>query len=246
MKKKTKNWSYILPIMAFAIMLSTSCKKENDNDQPEKGIVTDIEGNVHRTIKIGNQWWMAENLKTTKYATGTDIPLVTGTSNWDALTETSKAFCWYNDDINNKETYGALYTWAASMNGATSSTANPSGVQGVCPTGWHLPSDAEWTELTDFLGGETEAGGKLKETGTSHWTTPNTGATNETGFTALPGGDRYHDGTFYDVGNYAGWWSTTEFSTTNAYYRSMFYDYSYVGRYTTRKEVGFSVRCVRD
>jgi uncharacterized protein (TIGR02145 family) len=127
--------------------------------------VTDFDGNVYNTITIGSQVWMAENLKTTHYSDGTAIPLVTGNSNWDTLTATSKAYCWYNDDVINKATYGALYTWAAAMNGAASVTTNPSGVQGVCPTGWHLPSDAEWTQLTDYLGGTGVAGGKLKESG---------------------------------------------------------------------------------
>jgi uncharacterized protein (TIGR02145 family) len=146
----------------------------------------------------------------------------------------------------NYTTYGVLYNWSAAMNGAASSTTNPSGIQGVCPTGWHLPSDAEWTELTDYLGGTSVAGGKLKETGTTHWTSPNTGATNETGFTALPGGYRYNNGTFYLVGHDGYWWSATEGNATNAWSRHM-YDYlSSVGRNYYDKELGFSVRCVRD
>jgi uncharacterized protein (TIGR02145 family) len=208
--------------------------------------VKDFDGNVYNTVTIGTQVWMKENLKTTHYSNGTAIPLVTGTSNWDALTATSKAYCWYNDDIANKATYGALYTSAAAMNGATSTTANPSGIQGVCPTGWHLPSDAEWTTLTTYLGGESVAGGKLKETGTTHWVNPNTGATNETNFTALPGGYRYGNGTFLTIG-YAGfWWSATESSTSNAWGRGMHYGYSGVGRDYDTKTVGFSVCCLRD
>ena len=117
---------------------------------------------------------------------------------------------------------------------------------GVCPAGWHLPSDAEWTELTDYLGGTSVAGGKLKETGTTHWASPNTGATNETGFTALPGGNRYDYGSFTDIGYGGRWWSATEDDATTAWYRSMFYVNSDVSRVGTNKEVGFSVRCVRD
>jgi uncharacterized protein (TIGR02145 family) len=132
------------------------------------------------------------------------------------------------------------------MNGAASSTTNPSGIQGVCPTGWHLPSDAEWTELTDYLGGESVAGGKLKETGTTHWASPNFGATNETGFTALPGGNRNKDGTFSNIGNYGYWWSATEGSAASAWYRYVGFDYSDVSRFYYYKEVGFSVRCLRD
>ncbi|MEQ9412714.1 MAG: fibrobacter succinogenes major paralogous domain-containing protein, partial [Cyclobacteriaceae bacterium] len=158
--------------------------------------VRDFDSNFYNTIKIGNQVWMAENLKTTHYADGTPIPYVSGESNWDALTTTSKAYCWYDDDINNKNTYGALYTWSAAMKDATSATANPSGVQGVCPTDWHLPSDAEWTELINYLGGPSIAGGKLKEAGLLNWLSPNEAATNESHFTALPGGYRVNDGTF--------------------------------------------------
>jgi uncharacterized protein (TIGR02145 family) len=174
--------------------------------------VKDIDGNVYNTVTIGTQTWMKENLKTTHYANGTAIPLITGNSNWEALTDTSKAYCWYdNDSATNANTYGALYTWSAAMNGAASSSSSPSSIQGVCPTGWHLPSDDEWTTLTDYLGGEAVAGGKLKETGTTHWQSPNEGATNESGFTALPGGYRYFiPDTFYYIGNYGYWWSSTE------------------------------------
>ena len=132
----------------------------------------------------------------------------------------------------NYTTYGVLYNWPAAMN--------------ACPTGWHLPSDAEWTELTDYLGGEGVAGGKLKEIGTTHWNTPNTDATNETGFTALPGGYRRTNGTFVNVGNHGYWWSATENVIDNAWYRIVSYEYSRVGRYGTIKELGFSVRCLRD
>jgi uncharacterized protein (TIGR02145 family) len=208
--------------------------------------VTDYDGNVYNTVIIGTQVWMKENLKTTHYANGTPIPLVTGDSNWQALTSTSNAYCWYNDDVANKDTYGALYTWAAAMNGAESTTNNPSGIQGVCPTGWHLPSDAEWTQLTNYLGGESVAGGKLKETGTTHWNSPNTGATNETGFTALPGGSRSSNGTFGNIGNSGYWWSTTEYNATYSWHLSISYNSSNVFIYSYKKVLGFSVRCVRD
>ena len=193
--------------------------------------VTDFDGNVYNTVTIGTQVWMKENLKTTHYSNGTAIPLVNNATSWAALTATDMAYCWYNDDIANKATYGALYTWAAAMNGAASTTTNPSGIQGVCPTGWHLPSDAEWTVLTDYLGGGSVAGGKLKEAGTMHWISPNTGATNETGFTALPGGYRDFYGAFSSIGGYGLWWSATVYYVFRNYYI---------------KQDGFSVRCVRD
>jgi uncharacterized protein (TIGR02145 family) len=214
--------------------------------ESQPGVLKDVDGNLYTTIKIDAQVWMTENLKTTKYADGTTIPLVNTTSTWDALTATSKAYCWYNDDIANKATYGALYTWAAAMNGAASVTTNPSGVQGVCPTGWHLPSDAEWTQLTTYLGDTDVAGGKLKETGTTHWTSPNTGATNETGFTALPGGYRDGSGSFNFIGSLGYWWCATEDDVEFARFRCMYGGSSTVGRGGYRKEVGTSVRCVRD
>ena len=144
----------------------------------------------------------------------------------------------------NNNTYGVLYNWPAAMNGAASSTTNPSGVQGVCPTGWHLPSDEEWTILTNYLG--SMAGGRMKETGTTHWNSPNTGATNETGFTALPGGLRYGSRTFGHIGTNGYWWSATEYYAAFAWYRLMYYVISDVYRTSYNKEVGLSVRCVRD
>ena len=131
------------------------------------------------------------------------------------------------------------------MNGAGSSSADPSGIQGVCPTGWHLPSDAEWTELVDYLGGETIAAGKLKESGNMHWNSPNIGATNETGFTALPGGYRFY-GEFYDIGGYANFWTAMESSGTSAWTRFFYYDSAGLQRNATEKRGGLSVRCVRD
>jgi uncharacterized protein (TIGR02145 family) len=208
--------------------------------------VTDIDGNVYNTVTIGTQTWMKENLKTTKYSNGTGILLVNTSATWDALTNKSKAYCWYDDNINNKDTYGALYTWAAAMNEALSSTTKPSGVQGVCPTGWHLPSDAEWTELETYLGGNSIAGGKLKETGTTHWLSPNLGATNESGFSGLPGGDRSFNGEFSNITFYGYWWSSTEYSDAFAHFRYLVSLNASIDSSYNNKEYGFSVRCLRD
>lgn len=228
--------------------------------------VTDFDGNVYNTVTIGTQVWMKENLKTTHYADGTAIPLVTGTSNWDALTATSKAYCWYDDDISNKATYGALYTRAAAMNGAASTTANPSGIQGVCPTGWHLPSEAEWKQMENYLAdngynydGTTGGGrGKIAKSlaSTNGWTSsPNTGAVgntdypayrNKSGFTALPGGARNYGGAFYGIGDYGYWWNATEYHTISAWNRFMLYYYSSGYWSSNYEELGLSVRCVRD
>jgi uncharacterized protein (TIGR02145 family) len=210
------------------------------------GTVTDIDGNIYNTVTIGTQEWMVENLKTTKYADGTLILLVNSTSTWDALPITSNAYCWFNDNISNKDSYGALYNWSAAMNGATSSTTKPSGVQGVCPAGWHLPSVAEWTELETYLGGQNITGGKMKEAGTTHWASPNTGATNESGFSGLPGGFRYHTGQFAFFTTAGYWWSTTESSTTNAYGRFLGSDFPSIQYSGNFKKAGSSVRCLKN
>ncbi|MCK4664529.1 MAG: hypothetical protein KAT68_16795 [Bacteroidales bacterium] len=218
-----------------------------DTVDPCNGIstVTDYDGNYYNTVAIGNQCWMKENLQTTSYADGT--ALVNGTSAGDITgDDTTKYYFAYDDNEGNVPIYGRLYTWAAIMNEATSSNANPSGVQGVCPTGWHVPSDAEWTELTDYLGGESVAGGKMKEVGTTHWTSPNTDATNESGFTALPNGYRNYDSTFDGIGYNGHYWNSTEYSTTNAWNRNMNYSISNVNRDNHYKNYGFSVRCVKD
>jgi len=193
--------------------------------------VTDIEGNIYNTITIGTQTWMKENLKTTKYNDGTPIPLVTDNIAWAALTTPS--YCWYNNDATTyKNTYGALYNWYTVNTGK------------LCPTGWHVPTDAEWTTL---LGGENVPGGRLKEIGTTHWSSPNAGATNETGFTALPGGARNFDGSYYDVGKLGTWWSSTEYSSSSsAWFRPMNYNDTNVNRNYTNKQNGFSVRCLRN
>ena len=213
---------------------------------PTSGTFTDTRDNtVYNWVTIGNQVWMAENLAY--------LPSVNHVADGSEDAAGSYYYVYGYDGTNvttakatsNYSTYGVLYNWTAAMAGTASSTANPSGVQGVCPTGWHLPSDAEWTELTDYLGGESVAGGKLKETGTTHWESPNTSATNETGFTALPGGARGTDGSFSSIGASGYWWSATEVSTDYAWGRTMDYLSSNVSR-DLDKELGFSVRCVRD
>ena len=219
--------------------------------------IADYDGNEYGTVQIGSQCWMQENLKVTHYADGEAIPLVEGTSEWDALIETDKAYCYYDNSTASRDVYGALYTWAAAMDGVASSDANPSGVQGVCPDGWHLPGDSEWKQLEMFLGMSqaeadgtgsrgTDEGGKLKENGTTHWVSPNTGATNSSGFTALPGGYRYRYGNFYLMGTTAAFWSSTEASSYHAWARLLYYDNSEVGRYSHSKDYGFSVRCLKD
>jgi uncharacterized protein (TIGR02145 family) len=203
----------------------------------------DGDNNYYPVVQINTQLWMAENLKTTSYNDGTAIPNVTDNTEWAALT--TGAYCDYNNTPANSTTYGRLYNWYAVDNNAATKVASNGG-KNVCPTSWHIPNDGEWTTLTSYLGGSSVAGGKLKETGTTHWTTPNIGATNETGFTALPGGFRYLDGTCFYIGYYGDWWSSTEISTTNAWDRAMGYNGTRVDGGTNYKRFGFSVRCVRD
>ena len=204
------------------------------------------DGNVYRTVEIGSQVWMAENLAY--------LPSVNMVADGSEDAAGSYYYVYGYDGTNVADakatgdyaTYGVLYNWTAAMDGEASSTTNPSGIQGVCPAGWHVPSDAEWTELTDYLG-ETVAGGKLKETGTTHWASPNTGATNETGFTALPGGNRFSSGGTFDGAVWSGyWWSATEPNATSAWARNMGHYYSNVDRDNYPKYFGFSVRCVKD
>ena len=200
---------------------------------PETGTITDLDGNIYSTVLIGSQLWMAENLKTTKYNDSTAIPLVTNSTAWYNLT--TPGYCWYrNNEATSKKTYGALYNWY---------TVNTSK---LCPTGWHIPSDAEWTQLIDYLGGRGVAGSKLKETGTTHWITPNIGATNESGFTGLPGGCRDDYGSFHDRGCYGNFWSATEDSSSDAWYRGLRYLSAGVHRDGYPKSDGHSVRCLKD
>lgn len=195
--------------------------------------VTDIDGNVYHTVTIGTQVWMVENLKTTKYRDGTSIPNVTDGAAWSSLT--TGAYCDYANNPTNYAIYGKLYNWYAATN-----------AHNIAPTGWHVPTDAEWSTLTTYLGGESVAGGKLKEIGTTHWASPNAEATNETGFTALPWGFRYSYGTFTIVGNHGYWWSSTEDNATYAFNRYMYYSSGYVGKNYNKKAGGLYVRCVRD
>jgi uncharacterized protein (TIGR02145 family) len=199
------------------------------------GTATDIDGNVYNTVTIGTQTWMTENLKTTKYGNG-DLIGTTTPATLDISGESTPEYQWaYEGNEGKVSTYGRLYTWFA-----VTDTRN------VCPTGWHVPTDVEWTTMTTFLGGDVVAGGKLKETGTTHWTTPNEGATNETGFTALAGGWRPSNGVFTDFGNFGGWWSTTERSTTDAYNRYASYKAGDFYKEGDGKQSGIGVRCLKD
>jgi len=223
---------YLVPIIIC--ILSSNCRKDDDIKYG-KDTITDAGKNNYNTVNIGTQVWMAENLKVTKFRNGDPIPNVTDSTEWSNLT--TPAYCWFNNDEGNyKDTYGALFNWYTVKTGD------------LCPEGWHIPTDAEWTTLTTYLGGEVTAGGKLKETGTSHWFSPNTGATDETGFTARPGGYRYreHNIKFYSMG-YAGlWWSCTEYDDLYARGRNMVFNLTDANRGIIPKKSGVSVRCIKD
>jgi uncharacterized protein (TIGR02145 family) len=197
--------------------------------------VTDIDGNTYNTVQIGNQVWMSENLKTTRYRNGGLIPNVTTDNTaWGILT--TGAWSYYNNDVSNNAIYGKLYNWYTTL-GDT-----------LCPTGWGVPTDAEWTTLTTLLGRDSEAGGKMKmksDGSTVYWNGSDTGATNESGFSALPGGSRFDDGSFTNVRNYASFWSASE-NGNLAWYRFLTnYDVN-VYKNDDVKSGGFSVRCLRD
>jgi len=206
-------------------------------DSVPEGCV-DIDGNVYGTVLIGEQLWMAENLKTTHYNDGSEIPNIMNNYVWGNLS--TGAYGDYDNNPANSETYGRLYNWY---------TVDDS--RGVCPDGFHVPSDDEYTILIDYLGGSNVAGGKMKSTGTIEdgdglWYSPNTGATNESGFTALPAGYRtISSGYYYEMGKQGHFWSSSEYSSTNAWYRFLYYGNSNVSRLSGYgKTPGFSVRCL--
>lgn len=195
-------------------------------------IITDIDGNAYHTVRIGSQIWMAENLRTTRYANGDPIPYVEESTIWSGLI--IGAYCWYHSEAEDEIPFGKLYNWYAAAD-----------TNNVCPSGWHVPTDAEWTTLTNFLGGLNNTGGLMKETGTLHWLSPNTGATNDSGFTGLGGGGRNYNGSGYDFGKRGNYWSASGFSDLG-YFRELIYNDADVGVYVTNKRVGLSIRCLKD
>jgi uncharacterized protein (TIGR02145 family) len=197
------------------------------------GMISDIDGNMYKTVKIGNQVWLAENLKVTHYRNGDPIPNVTQNSEWTY--RSTGAFCAYNNQGSNAEIYGYLYNWHA---------VNDS--RNIAPFGWHVPNVYEWRILGDYLGGDNVAGGKMKETGTSHWPYPNMEATNESGFTALPGGERAYSGKFYMMGQEGYFCTSTITEFLQPYIRRLYWDSSELIDDITSVQRGHSIRCVRD
>ena len=210
----------------------------------ETGTMTDYDGNVYQTVKIGDQWWMAENLRVTHYKNGYAIPLVMDATDWTLLRHDDDgngvgAYCYYNNDINNVSTYGLLYNWYAVAHS-----------RGLAPDGWHVPTDAEWRTLETTLGGSSVAGSKLAGR-VDLWmdgdleNNANFGAS---GFSALPGGYRLSDdGTFHSSEGYGAYfWSSSSYDNSSAWSRGLSYGYSGVAHITINKRYGFSVRLVRD
>lgn len=206
-------------------------------------IVLDLDGNIYHTVTIGSQVWFRENLKVTKFNDGSRIPFIENDSVWGRLHTTG--YCYYdNDSLSYKSTYGALYNWFAVNTGK------------LCPKGWHVPTDKEWTSLDSLLKSEKytckgemhASGGKLKEAGTEHWDSPNTGATNSSCFTALPAGTRGGgNGTFRVLGSYTGWWSSTDLMPMYAWFRTITFASIVLNRdFGYLKSTGFSVRCIKD
>jgi uncharacterized protein (TIGR02145 family) len=200
----------------------------------DKNTLTDYDGNVYNAVKIGDQIWMAENLKTIHFKDGTPITLVTDYNAW--WNDPNPAYCWYNnDEATYRGDYGALYNWYSVNTGK------------LCPTGWHMPSDDEWTTMVNFLGGNSVAGGMLKEAGNSHWASPNSGADNSTGFTALSGGARaYWTGNFLYINTTGFYWSATENDAGTAKRRLMWNDSPNISNDVGWKSSGGSVRCLKN
>lgn len=240
MKRVNIFGTQIIIMSIILIVLSAGCKKDNE----EVTTLKDIDGNAYNIIDIGTQKWLKENLKTTKFNDGSAIPEETDGSEW--INMITPGMCWYNNDINNKSIYGGLYNWHAV------STAK------LCPRGWHVPTDSDWKQLEIYLGMTltnvddtgfrgSDEGGKLKETGTVHWNSPNYGATDETGFSGRSGGFRsWNGGNFVYMGNDSYWWSSTEMSVASSWSRGLNYNVSTIDRSGLPKYYGIYVRCIKD
>lgn len=234
---KTKAWiTQLFTLFIILVIISACTKDENDDESsdPNTGTITDVDGNRYNIIKIGDQWWMSENLNTTKFRTGEDIPNVAGAGEWTATAEA--AYCNSGNDLDKAAIYGRLYNYYSVTDGRK-----------ICPDGWHIPNDDNWETLVTFLGGNVVAGGKLKHAGTDYWNSPNTDATNESGFSALPGGVRNaNTSDFAGVGSTGSWWSATQFNTEKAIVWGVTSMNGAIPDYNLDKNTGLSVRCVKD
>jgi uncharacterized protein (TIGR02145 family) len=217
------------------LIVIAGCKKEDDSPDPKPTAPTvkDIDGNVYHLVTIGTQVWMVENLKVTHYRNGEAIPYVSDNTEWSHMN--AGAWCNYQNNETVAATYGRLYNWHTLQDSRE-----------VCPAGWHVPSDAEWTTLINYLGGESVAGGKMKEAGTAHWSY-NSNATNESNFTALPGGMREHQyGAFTFLNSTGLYWTSNEVSSDDARAHILSGSYNGIAAGSYNKKSGLSVRCIKD
>ncbi len=203
----------------------------DDTSPANPGEVEDIDGNSYETVKIGNQVWMAENLRVTRYRNGDPIPRVEDDEKWMELKEGGYSFYmnfWYFGRV-----YGAIYNWHAVED-----------ERGICPEGWRVPDDKDWRILSNYLGGNKEAGGKLKAS-SLRWMRPNEGGKDKTGFSALPGGYRHSNGTFYNIRRFGDFWSSVGFPDGYAYFRSFCNEYPYMHEGVYSKNSGAYIRCIK-
>lgn len=214
----------LLLILTFLVFVAFISKAQT---------VTDIDGNEYNVITIGNQIWIEENLKVTHYQNGDPIANVTDAAQWSMIS--TGAYCWYNNYISSKTTYGGLYNWYAVVD-----------ARKIAPAGWHIPNESEWQALIDNLGGQAASGGKLKEMGTTHWGSPNVEATNESGYTALPGGMRIRSGLFSNLGSTCHLWSNSPGNTGGGMNLVLESNTGSSFILENEKHCGFSVRCIKD
>jgi uncharacterized protein (TIGR02145 family) len=230
MESLTQNTTY--HVRAYAINSAGTSYGADLTFTTISTVVTDVEGNSYNVVVIGDQIWMKENLKVTKLNDGTSITTNLTNSEWSNTT--APAYCWPNNSSGYKDEYGGLYNWFTINTGK------------LCPDGWHIPNDNEWSTLIMYAGGTQTGGYKLKETGATHWGSYNTGATNETGFTALPAGDRHSDGYFFGPGGMGLWWSSNEFNNSNGMMVYVYSDNPVINHAVNYKPSGISVRCIKN
>ena len=225
----TRWFSYLVLFWGVFLILVSGCEKGEDSPDP----ITDIDGNIYETAKIGNQVWMVDNLRTTRYNDGTDIKMITKSHEW--YNAVVPAFSWYNNDSAMfRVPYGGLYNGYVAVDDK------------ICPEGWHIPDLEEWRELVVYLGDTLIAGGKLKEEGLSQWYPPNKGADNSSRFTGLPAGIRYFEGTFSSLSYFTAFWSANESDTASMHYMSLSYLDSKATFGIKSRNHGFSIRCIRN
>jgi uncharacterized protein (TIGR02145 family) len=218
------------------VLVTTELLKYRPAPKPVIVVKQDNTGSI-KTVTIGRQVWMLENLNVSTFKNGVAIPAVQDQDAWCKAGDNKQpAWCYYDNDPKNGVKYGKLYNWYAVIDN-----------NGLCPQGWHVPSDAEWDTLVAYLGGESVAGGKMKEVGTTSWNGPNIDATNTSLFTGLPGGLRYNDGSYISYfGDAGSWWSSTEFNTYYAWFRFLYGYQGLANRADGNKKSGLSVRCLKD